>query len=101
MDLYHYTPPIHLHEVNGQNLTFTFIAIYVMGLIFNNTPFTVTSLYFNFSLIKKLKCVCVCVCVCNIPLHIFFYIWHDDDNDLLLGQHMKLQCYKTQQNSLL
>lgn len=82
-------PAICLHGVSRQNFTFTFIAIYVMGLIFKNTPFNVTSFYFNFSLIKKIKCVCV------IFLCIFFYRWHDDD--LLLGQHMKLQCYKTKQ----
>ena len=55
----HPLPPIYLYGVNRQN--FTFIAIYVIGLILKDAPFTVTSLYFNFSLIKKQKYVCVCV----------------------------------------
>jgi hypothetical protein len=38
-------------------------------------------------------CVCVCVHVRVIFICIFLYSWHEDD--LLLNQHMKLQCYKT------
>jgi hypothetical protein len=38
-------------------------------------------------------CASVCVWVSVIFLYILLYSWHD--NDLLLGQHMKLQCYKT------
>ena len=54
--IYTSTPPICLHAMNGEAYLYLYSHI-CDWLIFKNISFTITSVYFNFSLLKKQKCV--------------------------------------------